>query len=210
MLKKLSYALIGLIATAGIAAYAAGAFQGYPLIGDTTGTTCLSTGNNGVCNQTRPAGPATLTGNEQIVADTGSANQPFTVLIPSNLMGNGYGNTTVFSTTGTTAAVVIADGVSNFVYTGAGTATFTSFKLAANPINNQMNCLVNAGSGVLTLTAVAASANSFGNTPTVTGVTPTSIPVMTAVGTAGTVTLGTNCWLYQAGASNTGVWYRVL
>lgn len=209
MLKKLGLGILGLSFTAAIA-IAAGAFQGYPLVGDTAGTTCLQFGNNGVCNQFRPVGPATLTGNEQIPADSGGTTQPFTVLIPSNLFGNGYGGSTIFSTTGTTAAVVVADGISNFVYTGAGTATFTSFKLAANPINNQMNCLVNSGSGVLTLTAVAASANSFGNTPTVVGVTPTSIPVMTAVGTAGTVTLGSNCWLYQAGASNNGIWYRVL
>lgn len=208
MIKKLGLGILGLSLTAAIA-MADGAFQGYPLVGDTAGTTCLSFGNNGVCNQFRPAGPAALTGNEQIPADSGSSNQPFTVLIPSNLFGNGYGGATVFSTTGTTAAVVVADGVSNFIYTGAGTATFTSFKLAANPINNQVNCLVNAGSGVLTLTAVAASANSFSNTPTIVGVTPTSIPVMTAVGTAGTVTLGSNCWLYQAGANNNGIWYRV-
>lgn len=214
MLKKLGLSLIALVSFFGIA-YAAGYWQGLPLVGDTAGTTCLSYGNNSVCNQFRPAGPAVLSGNEQIPADTGvtgagATGNPASVLIPSNLFGNGYGNTTVFSTTGTTAAVVIADGVSNFVYTGAGTATFTSFKLAANPINNQMNCLVNAGTGVLTLSAVAASANSFGNTPTITGTTPTSIPVMTAVGTAGTVTLGSNCWLYQASGTNNGVWYRVL
>lgn len=209
MLKKLGLSIATLLATVSIV-LAAGVFQGYPLVGDTSGTTCLSTGNGGVCNQTRPAGPAVLTGNEQIPADSGVSTQPATVLIPSNLFGNGYGNTTIFSTTGTTAAVVVADGVSNFIYTGAGTATFTSFKLAANPINNQLNCLVDAGTGVLTLTAVAASVNSFGNTPTIVGVTPTSIPVATAVGTAGTVTLSSNCWLYQAGASNTGIWYRVL
>ncbi len=208
MLKKLGLSLFALVFAS--AALGAGFWLGLPLVGDTAGTTCISFGNNGVCNQFRPAGPATLTGNEQIPADTGSAGQPFTVLIPSNLFGNGYGNTTIFSTTGTTAAVVVADGISNFIYTGAGTATFTSFKLAANPINNQLNCLTDAGTGVLTLTAVAASANSFGNTPTIVGVTPTSIPVATAVGTAGTVTLSSNCWLYQAGASNTGIWYRVL
>ena len=209
MLKKLSLAFAGLIAVSGIA-IAAGLFQGYPLVGDTAGTTCLSTGNNGVCNQYRPAGPAALTGNEQIPADTGSSNQPTTVLIPTSLLGNGYGAAAASTTTGTTASVTVADGVSTQIYAGAGTATYTAFNLPANPIDNHRVCLVNAGSGVLTLSAVAASANSFGNTPTITGVTPTSIPVMTAVGTAGTVTLGSNCWLYKAGASNTGVWYRVL
>lgn len=208
--RKLALACAALIAAASIA-YAGGAFQGWPLIGGSGTTNCLSTGNNGVCNQFQPAGPSVLTGNETIPADTnipggGSNANPATVVIPSNLFGNGYGNTTIFSTTGTTAAVVVADGVSNFVYTGAGAATFTSFKLAANPINNQLNCLVDAGTGVLTLTAVAASANSFGNTPTIVGTTPTSLPVMTATGTV----VGTSCWLYQAGASNNGIWYRTL
>jgi hypothetical protein len=41
----------------------------------------------------------------------------------------------------------------------------------------------------------------------IVGVTPTSIPVTTAVGTASTVTLSSNCWLYQT--VNT-TWYRVL
>jgi len=187
------------------------AFPNYPTVGVPANTQCLSYGNNGVCNQYRPAGPNTLTGNETIPADTNTANgqNPQTVLVTSSLFAGGYGNATIASTTGTTAAVQAADGVGTYVYTGAGTATYTSFKLPANPIQNQKFCLANAGSGVLTLTAVAAAANSYGNTPTVTGVTPTSLPVMTAFGTAGTVTLGSNCWLYQTAANNTGVWYRV-
>lgn len=200
---------IGAVALAG-AAFAGGAFQGYPGVGVSANTNCLSYGNNGVCNQYQPAGPSVLTGNETVPADTNLTNQqPNTVTFPTSLFGSSYGNVTVSSTTGTTAAVVVADGISNYIYTGAGTATYTSFKLPVTPIQNQKVCLVNAGSGVLTLTAVAASANSYGNTPTVVGVTPTSIPVMTAVGTAGTVTLGSNCWLYQTAANNTGVWYRV-
>lgn len=199
---------VGAVALAGVA-FAGGAFQGYPLVGGSGSSNCLSAGNNGVCNQYQPAGPSVLTGNETFPADTNATNLPATVVVPTSLFAGGYGNATVFSTTGTTAAVVVGDGIGTYVYTGAGTATFTSFKLPANPIQNQKVCLVNAGSGVLTLTAVAASANSFSNTPTVVGVTPTSIPVMTAVGTAGTVTLGSNCWLYQTAANNTGVWYRV-
>jgi hypothetical protein len=209
MFKKFLYGTAALIATCAIA-WALGPFSSYPVVGDTAGTTCLSFGNNAVCNQFRPAGPAVLTGNEIIPADTQLSSQnPVTVAIPTNLLGNGYGNTTIFSTTGTTAAVVVADGVSNFVYTGAGTATFTSFKLSANPINNQKACVINAGTGIITVSAVAASANSFGNTPTIVGVTPTSIPVAVASGAQATVTNAGTCWLYQAGASNNGIWYRV-
>jgi hypothetical protein len=205
MIKKLGLSAAALLATIAIA-IAAGAFQGFPLVGDTTGATCLSYGNGAVCNQFRPAGPAALTGSEQIPADTGASTVPATVLIPTSLLANGYGGATIFSTTGTTAAIVVADGISNYIYTGTGTATFTSWKLPANPIDNQKVCLTNAGTGVLTLTAVAASANRAGTTPTITGTAPTSIPVATAVGTAGTVTLATNCWLFTVA----GVWYRVL
>jgi len=215
MLKKLGLSVFALIAASGIA-IAGGAFMNFPGVGVTANTNCTSYGNNGVCNQYQPAGPTFLQGTETFPADTNYVNpqgatvQPYTVTIPTNLFGGGYGNTTVASTTGTTAAVVAADGVGTYIYTGAGTATYTSFKFPANPFTNQKFCLVNAGTGVLTLTAVAASANTFGNTPTVVGVTPTSVPVQTAVGTAGTVTLATNCWSYVAGASNTGIWYRVL
>lgn len=208
-LFKLAIAATALLLS-GVSAYAGGAFQGYPGVGVTANTNCLSFGNNSVCNQYQPSGPTFLTGTEIFPADTNFSNQPYTITVPTSLFGGGYGNATVSSTTGTTALVQAADGIGTFVYSGAGTATYTSFKLPPNPMNNMKFCLSNAGSGILTLTAVAAGTNTFGNTPTITGVTPTSVPVATAVGTAGTVTLATNCWLYQAGASNTGVWYRVL
>ncbi len=68
-------------------AYAAGAFNGFPIVGDPGNTTCLSFGNGGVCNQFSPQGPNGTTGNELIPADTGF-NNPATVLIPSGLLGN--------------------------------------------------------------------------------------------------------------------------
>lgn len=86
MLKKLllTSAFLG----AGIAAaIGAGAFNGYPIVGDNGSTTCLSTGNSGVCNQFSPAGPTALTGDELIPADTGNQN-PATVNIPVSLLGN--------------------------------------------------------------------------------------------------------------------------
>lgn len=207
MFKKIGLSVIALVAAAGIA-LGAGSFGLWPILGGAS--YCGSTGNSGVCNSTIAAGPTLLTGLETMPMDTNNAQgiQPQTILVPSTLLSGGIGGATVNSTTGTTALVQMADLVSTYIYSGAGTATFTSFLLPKNPANNAKACLANAGSGVLTLTAVAAGANNFGNTPTVTGVTPTSIPVATAVGTAGTVTLAEDCWLYVAGASNTGVWYR--
>lgn len=230
MLKRyrsaaIAVAALGLVSTA---VFAAGNYSTYPIVGGAS--FCVSTvgvngqagntgqgggaaGTNGAyCAQTVPAGPPTLTGAELFPMDTGLPNgaSPQSAVISSTLMANGFGGTTVATTTGTTAAVLAADAISNYIYAGAGAATYTSFKLPPNPINNQTFCLTDAGTGILTLTAVAAAANTFGNTPTITGTAPTSIPVATAVGTAGTVTLSKNCWLYVAGASNTGVWYRVL
>lgn len=206
MLRKLALGLTAVIATVGIALGASGLFNSYPLVGESANTTCLSYGNNGVCNQYRPAGPSVLTGNETFPADTNASTGPATVNIQTSNFAGSYGGNAIFSTTGTTASVTPSDGIANYIYTGAGTATFTAFNLPANPINNQKLCLVNAGTGAITVSAVAASANTYGNTPTIVGTTPTTIPVMTATGTV----VGTACWIYKAGASNTGIWYRSL
>jgi hypothetical protein len=93
MLKKLSLACAALIAAASIA-YAGGAFQGWPLVGGNGTSNCLSTGNNGVCNQFQPAGPPSTTGTETIPADTnvsggGSNANPATVVIPIVTLGGG-------------------------------------------------------------------------------------------------------------------------
>jgi hypothetical protein len=196
-------------------AYASGIFQGYPIVGSaafctsqnsqSTSNTTPGTIPSGNCTTTTPAGPTTVTGLEVIPADTGVANGAGagTVLLPMSLLTNGFGGTTIATTTGTTAAVVTADAISTYIYAGSSTATYTSFKLPPNPAQNQKFCLVNAGSGVLTLTAVAVGTSG----QSIVGTAPTSLPVATAVGTAGTVTLSSNCWLYNV--SNTS-WYRVL
>lgn len=212
---------VGVLAASTAAVFAAGNYSTYPVVGGAS--FCASTvgvngqagntgqgggaaGTNGAyCAQTVPAGPPVLTGTEIIPMDTGLANgaPPQTVVIPSTLLANGYGGTTVATTTGTTAAVAVAAGISNYVYAGAGTATYTTFALPAAPIQNQKFCLSNAGSGVLTLSAVTVGTSG----ESIVGTTPTSLPVATAVGTAGTVTLSSNCWLYNVATLS---WYRVL
>lgn len=199
MLKKLGLGLVGLIATAGIAAYAAGAFSGFPIVGDTTGATvCLSYGNNSVCNQYSPAGPATIPSGALIPADTGSTNQPTTVLIPYTSLG--AGNTTVNTTTGAQSPVVAA-GVSTYVYAGAGVATFTTFTLPPSPTNNQQICIANATANVVTLSSIVVSATPASQL--IVGVTPTSLPAQVVAGTA----LATVCYLYN---QPNLTWYRVL
>jgi len=199
MLKKLGLGLLALVTTAAIA-IAAGAFNGYPIVGDTTGTTtCLSFGNGGVCNQYSPAGPASIPSGALIPADTGSANQPFTVNIPFTSL-TGAGNLTINSTTGTGQAIVVAAGVSSYLYTGAGIATFATFTFPASPTQNQSLCLYNAGTGILTLTSLVATGK------TLVGTTPTSIPVAVANGAQATVTNAGICYIYD---NPTLSWYRI-
>ena len=198
MFKKLSLAAVALVACAGIG-LAAGNFALWPLLG---GASYCGSTNNQTCVLTIPAGPTAITGLETIPADTNAAQgiQPQTVLVP--IMSMGAGGTTINSTTGAQSPVV-ANGVNTYIYAGAGVATFTTFTFPSTPSQWQKLCLVNNGTGVITLSSllVGTAGQVFA------GVTPTSLPVMTAVGTAGTVTLGTNCWTYNT--ANT-TWYRTL
>lgn len=226
MLKRYRGAAVGLCAllVTGSLAQAAGSFSTLPIVGGASycATTVSGTGalsgitgqgqgtTGSICAQTVPAGPSALTGNEVIPADlftpgttqaiTGAS--PATADIPIVAFGNGYGGTVINTTTGAQTPVV-ANGISTYIYAGAGAATFTTFTFPPNPMQNQKLCLVDAGTGIVTLSSllVGTAGQVFA------GVTPTSLPVQTAVGTAGTVTLGTNCWLYNV--ANT-TWYRVL
>ncbi len=203
MLKKLSLTLVALVATYISAMAISGNQLGFPIIGGAS--YCASTGNGGVCNSTIAAGPTTITGNETIIANTNLASgaNPQTALLQTSLLANGYGGTTLNSTTGTGQAIVVADGTSNYIYSGAGTATFATFTFPPNPAQNQKLCLTNAGTGVLTTTSIVVGTSG----QLIKGTAVTSIPVATAVGTAATVTLSSNCWLYNVSDTS---WYRVL
>lgn len=195
-------------------AYASGIFQGYPIVGSASfcestnsqsaSTTVPGTIPSGNCTTTVPAGPTTLTGLEVFPMDTGVANGggPATVLVPSQSIGNGFGGTTINTTTGTGQAIVVADGISTYVYGGAGTATFATFKMPPNPMQNQKLCLVNAGSGILTTTSIVVG--TTGQT-IVGGAAPTSIPVQVASGAQATVTNSSVCYIYTTASK---VWYR--
>jgi hypothetical protein len=229
---KLKYlAALGVVAVVAVpAAYGMGLFQTLPIIGGAS--YCASsnvsgaaqgtvTGTGGgtasagqttgtvICGQTVPAGPTALTGTEVVPVDLYTpgtaqiAGGPATAVLPVTALGNGYGGTTVLATTGTTALVAASNGISNLVYAGSGTATYTTLNLPPNPFQNEQFCVRNAGSGILSIGTLAVGTTG----QSIVGVTPTSIPVATAVGTAGTVTLSANCWIYNV--ANT-TWYRVL
>ena len=197
MLKKIGLTFLGLLALTAVS-YAGGAFQGYPLVGGDGASNCLSAGNNGVCNQYQPAGPSTLTGNETIPADTniqgaGSNANPATLVFPTKLFGNSYGANVVSTTTGTTASVVIANGVLNQIYAGSAGATYTAVTLPSAPIANQTVCIVNSSASTLTLTAVNAA---------------TGYTINGTFANPATLTTGlTACWSLIGSGT---VWYRTL
>jgi hypothetical protein len=191
MLKKFGYAVFALLAAGGIA-LAAGGFQGYPLIGDTAGTTCLSFGNAGVCNQFRPPAASIITGNEQIPADTGSAGQPFTVLIPSSSLGAGPYQ---YNAPLTGATVAVASPTRRLILEPAGTiaALTVTLPTAATLNDNQLFGLCSRQI-VTALTVTAGSGSTVLDAPTAM--------------TAPVVTGAASCveWVYRQ--SNTS-WYRV-
>jgi len=198
MKKLLSAYAAAIVLLTGAAAYAGGAFQGYPLVGGNGTSNCLSAGNNGVCNQYQPAGPATITGNETFPADTnvqgaGTNANPATVAVPLSLFGNSYGANSVSTTTGTTAAVAIPNGIRNYIYAGAGAATYTATTLPTAPTANQTVCIVNSSASTLTLTSVVAAT---GYTINGTFANPASL-------TTGL----TACWAIVGSGT---VWYRTL
>ena len=183
MLKKLGLGLVGLAFSAGLA-FAAGAFDGFPIVGDTTGTTkCLSYGNNNVCNQYSPAGPATVTPGSLMPADTGANNQPFTILVPAVLTGAVV--QTASPLTGTSIAATA--GVSKLVLTPAGTIAALTVTLPAfASLVNGQEFFIHTSQTVTALTVTAGSGTTL--VPTITTVTaaaPVKLIFIQTTATAG-------------------------
>jgi len=197
MLKKLGLTLFALALSASGALAQQGLWSDFPTIGVPADTECLRFGNGGVCNAYRPAGPAAITGNETIPADTnlGAAGIQTTRIDVNSL---GAGAITINSTTGAQTPAV-TNGVSNYFYTGAGAATFTTFTFPTAPAQGQRLCIYNAGTGIITLTSLVATGK------TLVGTTPTSIPVAVASGAQATVTNAGVCYLYDIATLS---WYR--
>lgn len=198
MLKKVGLGLFALALSVS-GSFAQSVFSNLPTIGVPADTECLSYGNNNRCTQYRPVGPTALTGLETVPANTNAAGgeQPQSVLIDVNTLGAGA--ITINSTTGAQTPAV-TNGVSNYFYTGAGTATFTTFTFPTAPSQGQRLCIYNAGTGIITLSSLVATGK------TLVGTTPTSIPVAVASGAQATVTNAGVCYLYN---DPTLSWYRI-
>lgn len=168
MFKKLSLAMLGLVAATGIAV-AGGAFQGLPLVGGDGATICLSFGNNGVCNQFQPAGPANVPPASTLPVDTnlqgaGSAANPSTVAVPAVLTG-----ATVLDAaplTGTTIA--LPAGTAKLMLLPAGTiAALTVTLPAAAALFDGQELFIYSSQIVTALTITVGSGTTFiGTSPT--------------------------------------------
>lgn len=183
----------------GVGAAFGQAFPNYPTVGVPANTECLSYGNNGVCNQYRPAGPNALAPTATFPADTNSSNGSMqqTVRVPVSRFAQGMGTAQVVTTN---ASVALADGVSTLISNQAA-ATIALVNFPPNPTDNLVVRITNSGSGVLTLTSVAVA---VGSGQSIVGTAPATLGILTNNAAAAVETSA--AWLYQL---SNKTWYRV-
>lgn len=153
------------------AAFAGGAFQGFPLIGGDGATTCLSFGNNGVCNQFLPAGPADAPPLSTFPADTnvqGAGNNlnPATVNVPLSLTGA----TVLDAAPLTGTSITLPSGTAKLMLVPAGTiaALTVVLPIAAQCLDGQ-EFFIYSSQTVTALTVTPGAGTTL--TPTITTVT---------------------------------------
>jgi hypothetical protein len=208
--KKLGLAAILAASVAIPAAYAAGYFPDFPILG--SASFCASTNSqstsatvpgtlpsNSNCTNTVPAGPTSVTGSETVLAQTNVANGagPANINIPVGALGAGS-----IGVVTSNASVVMAAG-QRYLISNQSTATIALVNLPPNPVDNQVASIVNAGSGVLTLTSVAVGASPSGTT-IVGGAAPATLGVQTNNSAA--AVLSAVDYVYRAADNK---WYRV-
>lgn len=202
MFKKLGLGIFALVCAASIA-YAGGAFQGFPAVGGDGLTNCLSFGNNAVCNQFQPAGPANITGTETLPADTnvqgaGNNANPATVNIPLAAIGVGpY----VYNAPLTGASITLTNFQRNLILEPAGTiAALTVVFPAAGAAGSAAQLVDGQAVGICSTQIVTALTITPGSGTSVSN-TVTALAVPSLVGQA-------SCpeWIYRK--ANT-TWYRI-
>lgn len=166
-------AILGIIAALALTfgAYAAGMFQGFPIVG--RGSYCNSS-VNGVCNQTIPAGPSVLTGNELIPADTGlpQGQSPQTVLVSMASLG---ALPYQYEAPLTGASITVASTTGKLILGPAGTiATLTVVFPAASTLADGQTLEVGTSNTVTALTITPGSGTTVSNTPTALTVSTTA------------------------------------
>lgn len=170
MFKKLGLAFLSVFIVSTLA-YAGGIYTGLPVVGDLAGTTCISFGNNGVCNTFRPIGPANLAGSAIVAADVGGPNQPFTVGIPAALIGASSQDAAPLTAT----SVTVLPGVAKLILDPAATiAALTVVTPAASTLVDGQELSISSSQTVTTLTVT-------GGTGTTVAATVTTVTASAAV-----------------------------
>lgn len=166
MIKSKWIAALTIASVLAVASAGAGIWnESYPKVAGAS--YCASTGNNGVCTQTVPAGPTAMTGNETIPMDTNlaSGRNPQTVIATTNVL-SAYARSTalLYTTTAVQAGVAgTAEQVlatyslpANTAIAGTKLRIKASFTAAANGNNKTFLCYFGASvitSGVLSTNA---------------------------------------------------------
>ncbi len=185
-MKRLGLAALSAALLCG-AAYAAGYFPGFPIVGSSSycssNITAGVPGTSSVCGSTTPAGPTALTGSEVFPADTGLASgvQPQTVLVPAaalNALPWAYETHPT-----TSSSTVVSNSIGGlFITTAAGAAKAGfSMQFPSSPLDNQRLTLATnvslTGIGLTPNTGQSLAANvisSAGGTLSPTWVTTTA------------------------------------
>jgi hypothetical protein len=180
MFKKLGLALYALLAITGVAV--AGAFTGFPIVGDPGNDICLSFGNptSAVpCNQYSPIAPTTVPPLSTFPADTnvqgaGANSNPVTVNVPVGLTGA----TVLDNAPLTGASVAVPVGTAKLMLNPAGTIATLTVTLpgisttSANgnvyTLNDGQTFSIYTSQTVTALTVTPASGTTL--TPTITTV----------------------------------------
>lgn len=177
MFKKIGLSVAALLAAVGIA-YAGGAFQGLPLVGDPGADICVSFGNNSVCNQYLPAGPSAVPPTATLPADVnpvGVAQNPATIAIPAGLTGA----TVLDAAPLTAASITVPVGTAKLILNPAG--TIAALTVLLPPLSNTdaagnihlisdgQEFFIHTSQTVSTLTVTAGTGTTL--TPSITTVT---------------------------------------
>lgn len=175
MLKRLLGAAVGCALIASTAAYAAGYFPGFPIVGGAAYCQGTSTGTSGqVCVDNVPAGPSALTGTELLVADTGysQGQAPQTVYVPLAALG---ALPTQYATPLTATSVTVLPTTGTMLLDPAGTiaALTVVFPAATSLIDGQILRIASSQT-VTALTITPGTGTTVSNSPSAITISTTA------------------------------------
>lgn len=173
-MKRTIFAALGLLAFVAMPVYAAGLWPDLPIVGGAAYCGSTSTGANGspVCNNTVPAGPSALTGNEFVPADTAlaSGQPPQTVKVPMSSIASGA-YAVVVATAGST--VTIPNNITNYVLNPAATLATLTVVMPSAPYDGQV-VRVSSSQTVTALTLNGNTGQTVSNSPTALTISTTA------------------------------------